>query len=71
MSSGSCPACSCDSPWKCCLSSLGLLHSLVGVGLGFLLVQYFGLTNLTYVGWGLVAVGVIGHFVPKKCDHCG
>ena len=43
-----------------------MLHGLTGVGLGFLLVQYFGLTNLTYVGWGLVAVGVIGHFVPKS-----
>ncbi len=50
---------------SCCMSQVGLVHVVAGVGVGFLLVYYLGLSNLMMWGWVLVAVGLVGHFVGK------
>jgi len=51
----------CDETFGCCLSKIGVVHILCGVGLGFLLVEYLALGNLALWGWLLVGVGVLGH----------
>lgn len=54
--------------YSCCMQPYGLVHVLGGVGLGFLLVAYFGIWNLMLWGWVLVAVALVGHLVGKaKC----
>lgn len=50
---------------SCCMSQMGLVHVVAGVGVGFLLVNYLGLTNLMMWGWVLVGAGLVGHFVGK------
>lgn len=50
---------------SCCTSQTGLVHVVAGVGLGFLLVNYLGLTDLMLWGWLLVGAGLVGHFVWK------
>lgn len=50
---------------SCCISQSGLIHLVVGLGLGFLIVSYFEVTNVMVWGWVLVALGVLGHFVWK------
>ncbi len=50
---------------SCCTSQSGLVHVVAGVGVGFLLVNYLGLTNLMMWGWVLVGAGLVGHFVGK------
>lgn len=63
--------CCSPQPWSCCLSVNGLVHVITGVGIGYLLVEYLALGNLTWLGWGLIAVGVAGHLLGKtKCQHC-
>jgi len=54
--------------YACCVQPYGIVHMLGGVGLGFLLVAYFGLANLMLWGWVLVAVALVGHLMGKaKC----
>lgn len=50
---------------SCCTSQCGLVHVVAGVGVGFLLVNYLGLTNLMVWGWVFVGAGLVGHFVGK------
>ncbi len=50
---------------SCCGSQVGLVHVVGGVGIGFLLVNYLGLTDLMLAGWVLVGAGVAGHFLGK------
>ena len=52
--------------YSCCLSSCGLIHFIGGVGVAFLLVEYFGLTGLMTWGWILVIVAVLGHLMGKS-----
>lgn len=47
------------------LSEMGLLQTLAGVGLGFLLVHFFKLENLLLWGWFLVGVALVGYFFDK------
>lgn len=57
----------CDPMGGCCMRPVGLIHAVAGIGVGFLLVEYFGLfDNLAMWGWILVGVGVVGHFLKKK-----
>jgi hypothetical protein len=49
----------------CCYSWFGIIHILIGIGIGFLVVTYFGLGNLPMWGWLLVGVGVVAHFFGK------
>ena len=54
--------------YSCCVQPYSIVHVLGGVGLGFLLVAYFGLANLMLWGWVLVAVALVGHLTGKaKC----
>ncbi len=54
--------------YSCCTQPYGLVHVLGGIGLGFLLVAYFGLDNLMLWGWVMVAVALVGHLMGKaKC----
>ena len=56
------------SMYACCMQPCGLIHALAGIGLGFLLVAYFGISNLMLWGWVLVAVALVGHLMGKtKC----
>lgn len=48
---------------SCCMKQVGVVHVIAGVGVGFLLVQYAGLTDLALWGWVLVVIGVLAHFV--------
>lgn len=50
---------------SCCMGPVGLVHMAAGVGVGFLLVNYLGLTDLALWGWLLVGAGLVGHFVWK------
>lgn len=51
------------------MSGCGLIHLIGGVGLAFLLVEYFRLGNLLVWGWALVAIAVLGHLMGKtKCE---
>ena len=50
----------------CCYSWIGIVHILIGIGIGFLVVSYFGLGNLPMWGWLLVGVGVVAHFFGKS-----
>jgi hypothetical protein len=47
------------------LSEIGLLQTVAGVGLGFLLVHFFALDNLLLWGWFLVGVALVGFFFDK------
>lgn len=47
----------------CCTSTPSLAHTILGVGLGFLAVQYLGLANPALWGWALVVVGIVIHFM--------
>lgn len=53
---------------KECMKAHPLLHSVLGVGLGILLTNWFGLTGDTsmLLGWGLLAAGIVGEFVFLK-----
>ncbi len=50
---------------NCCMSHSGLTHGVAGVGIGFLLVYYLGLSNLMVWGWVLVLAGLVGHIIKK------
>jgi hypothetical protein len=50
----------------CCMSSCGIVHFIGGIGVAFLLVEYFGLMNLLGWGWVLVIVAVLGHMMKKN-----
>lgn len=50
---------------ECCRGQFGLVHIVLGVGVGLLLVYYFNLSNLLMWGWALLLVGLLGHFVGK------
>lgn len=53
---------------KECMKPHALLHTVVGVGLGLLLVSYFSalLDNALMLGLLLVVAGVAGEFVWNK-----
>jgi len=55
----------CDDMVGCCTSKCGAIHLLGGVGLGYLIVDYFALSNLAVWGWLLVGVALVGHFWKK------
>ena len=55
--------------YKCCMSGCGIIHMIGGVGLAFLLVEYFRLGNLLLWGWALLAIAILGHLMGKtKCE---
>lgn len=54
--------------YACCMSSCGIVHVIGGVGLAFLLVEYFHLADLMIWGWVLLAISVLGHLMGKT--HC-
>ena len=47
----------------CCMSRSGIVHLLVGAGIGFLLVRYLSLGDVAIWGWIFVVVGVLLHFL--------
>lgn len=52
--------------FACCVHGSGLLHVVAGVGIGFLLMNFFpGLENLLLWGAFLVGVALVGHFMGK------
>ena len=51
--------------YSCCMSNSGMIHFIGGVGVAFLLVEYFGLVNLMTWGWVLVIIAVLGHLLGK------
>lgn len=54
---------------KECLKPHALMHSVLGIGLGLLLVSWFPTLlgeNTALVGFVLVVVGVAGEFVYNK-----
>lgn len=51
---------------RCCASKIGLVHLIGGVGIGFLIVHYFNLTDVLVWGWVLVGLGLLGHLFWKK-----
>lgn len=57
-----------DAMLKECMKPHALLHTVVGVGLGLLLVSYFSalLDNALMLGLLLVVAGVAGEFVWNK-----
>lgn len=56
------------SMYSCCMQPYGLIHVVIGIGLGYLIVAYLGLDNLMLWGWVLVAVGLVAHLLGKaKC----
>lgn len=50
---------------SCCMGPVGLVRVVAGAGVGFLLVNYLGLTDLALWGRLLVGAGLVGHFVWK------
>jgi hypothetical protein len=51
--------------FACCMSTCGMVHIVAGIGVGFLLVNYLGLTEVMFWGWLLVIASVVGHFFWK------
>ncbi len=49
----------------CCMKSSGMIHVVLGVGIGFLAAGYLGAGNLTMWGFILVGLGVLGHLIGK------
>ncbi len=55
--------------YGCCMSGCGVVHFIGGVGIAFLLVEYFHLSDLLVWGWALVVVAILGHLMGKtKCE---
>lgn len=48
---------------NCCGQWNSVIHFVAGVGVGFLVVDYFKVGNLGLMGWVLVILGILGHFV--------
>ncbi len=51
--------------FSCCANTCGAVHVIVGVGAGFLLVNYLGLGDVMVWGWLLVVAGLAAHFFWK------
>lgn len=54
-----------DMMMACCTSTPSIAHTILGIGLGFLAVQYLGLANPALWGWALVVVGIVIHFMKN------
>ncbi|MBI2034239.1 MAG: hypothetical protein HYT11_00730 [Candidatus Levybacteria bacterium] len=57
-----------ESMMKECMKPHPLLHTLSGVGLGLLIVAFFGISKDTAMILGviLLVAGVLGEFLTKK-----
>lgn len=53
------------SKFTCCMNTCGIVHVVGGIGVGFLLVNYLGLTDIMFWGWLLVVASLVGHFFWK------
>jgi len=47
------------------MNTCGIVHVVGGIGVGFLLVNYLGLTDIMFWGWLLVVASLVGHFFWK------
>lgn len=49
--------------YSCCVSTVGVVHLIAGIGLGMLMANYLGVANLALWGWAFVIAGGIMHFM--------
>lgn len=49
--------------YSCCISTVGVVHLIAGIGVGMLMVNYLGVANLALWGWAFVIAGFVMHFM--------
>lgn len=52
--------------FACCTSTMGIAHTVLGIGLGLLAAKYIGFVNPLLWGWAFVIVGFVMHFMKEK-----
>ncbi len=49
--------------YSCCVSTVGVVHLIAGIGVGMLMANYLGVANLALWGWAFVIAGAVMHFM--------
>lgn len=49
--------------YSCCVSTVGVVHLIAGIGLGMLMASYLDVANLALWGWAFVIAGGVMHFM--------
>lgn len=49
--------------YSCCISPVGVIHLVAGIGLGLLAASYFSIDNLMLWGWAFLVAGIVMHFM--------
>lgn len=52
-----------ESFYSCCVSTVGVVHLITGIGLGMILANYLNIANLGLWGWAFFTAGAIMHFM--------